>query len=121
MSLNVSPEMLHIFRVHPDDCRCAACGVIQTAIDDDDDMLLNGHWLPPALVQDRECLGLLLHVDQTRSTVRKILDDIPATDLAGLIKRCAAADLGALSEPERRLVGMLATICIFDFKHVPPA
>lgn len=66
---------------------------------------------------DREVQRLLAHADQTRSTMRDTLAQMPAAEKAALIRTCAAGDLASLDERTALLVGLLAVVAIFDLSE----
>ncbi len=63
---------------------------------------------------DAEVLRFLAHIDQTRSRMRDALVELDRPAQVALIKTCARGALNELDECERRLVGMLAVVAIFD-------
>jgi len=64
---------------------------------------------------DAELARLQAHVDQTRSVMRGMVQNLPPADLARFIHVAASGQFDALDERERLLIGMLAVTAIFDF------
>ena len=61
-----------------------------------------------------EVLRLMAHIDQTRSEVRTLLNDLDTAALTSVIKSCARNDFDNLDDATRLLIGMLAIVSIFD-------
>lgn len=63
---------------------------------------------------DRECLKVLAHIDQTRTTVRAAIERLDGDDLIELFRDCAAGRMEGLDDAARQLVGLLAATAIYD-------
>ncbi|MCC6680498.1 MAG: hypothetical protein IT445_06305 [Phycisphaeraceae bacterium] len=64
---------------------------------------------------DPECMKLLAHIDQTRAAVRRTLEhELSKQEVARLVKVCAAGRFDCMDEGTCLLVGLLATVAIFD-------
>lgn len=63
---------------------------------------------------DHESLKLLAHLDQTRSSLRAMIREIPPHELNAMIRTAASGNLHEFDERTGLLVGMLAIVSIFD-------
>jgi hypothetical protein len=65
---------------------------------------------------DRDVLKLTAHIDQTRADVRAALAQMESGERVELFRACATGRLTGMDEPTTLLVGILASLAIYDIR-----